>query len=53
MLRINYDLSDDQLVGLLEYRVDDESSQDCWGAILDVARGHGPKPTGDMTGSPS
>ena len=53
MLRINYDLSDDQLGALLEYRVDDEGSQDTWGAILDVARGNAPKPTSGTTGSPS
>ena len=51
MLRINYDLTDDQLGDLLAYRPDDESSQDTWLAITDVARGNGVKQMSDMTGS--
>jgi hypothetical protein len=51
MLRINYDLTDEMLSHLLEFRLDDEANQETWLAIVDVARGKAPKQTSDTTGS--
>lgn len=49
LLRRNYDLTPEELRGLLRYRVGDPENTARWRAIGDVAQGNGPKrsPAGD------